>query len=433
MTRSDGRPVAVQAEVLGASVHGQMGVACVACHADLGAVTEWPHAEKLAPAACSQCHAPAVEEYDKSVHAELTGGGGGPLARCGSCHGAHDIRPVNDPQSRVYHLNLPATCGVCHGGSGAPAPGRPPGVLGRFQDSIHGQALARSGLLVAPNCSDCHGYHLVLRNTDSASRVFRTAVPETCGKCHEGIRNLYDRGVHGAALAAGSALAPVCSTCHTAHDISRADLDTWRLQVIDECGTCHPQSVHTYRDTYHGQVTSLGFVRVATCSDCHKSHDVFPKEDSRSPVSQAKRVETCRKCHSRATASFARYDPHPDRHDRGRNPILYYAGRFMDSLLLVVFAFFGLHTSLWFVREVGHRRSQHRVSSQRGEMPGQQAPGRERPRAEATGGEAPGARPPAGDKTEGASRTPGGGSGKTYTDPDSDAGTRAEDIDDVDE
>ncbi|MGE5815629.1 MAG: hypothetical protein ACM36C_14170, partial [Acidobacteriota bacterium] len=39
-------------------------------------------------------------------------------------------------------------------------------------------------------------------------------------------------------------------------------------------------------------------------------------------------------------------------HDRARSPALYYAARFMDGLLVFVFAFFGVHTFLWFSR--GH-------------------------------------------------------------------------------
>jgi hypothetical protein len=35
------------------------------------------------------------------------------------------------------------------------------------------------------------------------------------------------------------------------------------LDIVKECGTCHEDLFRTYRDTYHGQVTSLGFTRTA--------------------------------------------------------------------------------------------------------------------------------------------------------------------------
>jgi hypothetical protein len=92
---------------------------------------------------------------------------------------------------------------------------------------------------------------------------------------------------------------------------------------------------------------------VASCSDCHGAHDVYPKADARSSISPEHRVATCRKCHPAASASFAGYDPHADKHDAGRNPALYWTARFMQLLLLGVFVFFGLHTSLWFQRSLG--------------------------------------------------------------------------------
>ena len=48
------------------------------------------------------------------------------------------------------------------------------------------------------------------------------------------------------------------------------------------------------------------------------------------------------------TSNFANYDPHANRHDRARNPLYYYTGKFMEWLLIGVFTFFGIHTLLWF-------------------------------------------------------------------------------------
>ena len=53
--------------------------------------------------------------------------------------------------------------------------------------------------------------------------------------------------------------------------------------------------------------------------------------------------------------NFANYDPHANRHDRARNPLYYYAGKFMEWLLIGVFTFFGIHTLLWFIRSLVER------------------------------------------------------------------------------
>jgi hypothetical protein len=282
-------------------------------------------------------------------------------ATCVDCHGTHDVRPKGDPESRTYHLNLPKTCGRCHGDPeiikrGKIAIGN---VYSHFQDSIHGRALSRSGLLVAPNCSDCHGAHEIQRQKNPDSRVHRLNIPNTCGKCHQGVESKYEAGIHGTMLRKGNQFAPVCADCHTAHDIKRVDAESWRMQVLSECGTCHAESIRTYRDTFHGQVNSLGFVRVATCADCHGAHDVFPKRDGRSAIAPARLVKTCQTCHAGANAGFVRYDPHAERENRARNPTLFYAAHFMDSLLIGVFAFFGIHTALWFTRTIRVRRGSH--------------------------------------------------------------------------
>ena len=368
LTRANGKPVNVPPEAFAASVHGQGGVACVDCHADLATTTEFPHANKVAPVRCATCHDKAVADYDTSVHAEARRASAGSVAAtCIDCHGTHDIRPKTDPDSRTYHLNLPQTCGRCHGNAEIIKRGRIAigNVYSKFQDSIHGQALSRAGLMVAPNCSDCHGSHDIKREKNPDSRVYRPTIPSTCGKCHQGVVAKYQIGVHGTMLRKGNPLAAVCTDCHTTHDIKRVDVESWRMQVINECGTCHTDKIKTYRDTFHGQVNSLGFVRVATCADCHGAHDILPQSDPRSSVAPARLVKTCQRCHPNATSSFVRYDPHAQRDNRQRNPTLYYAAHFMDWLLVGVFAFFGLHTALWFSRAMVVKRGQRRPRASR--------------------------------------------------------------------
>lgn len=352
--RADGRPVIVLAETYAASIHGQAGVSCADCHADLASVAEWPHAERLQPAKCTSCHPQAVEQYELGVHARSRARKNLVAANCVDCHGSHDIRPSADPDSRTNHMKLIDTCGRCHGDvevikRGNIAIGN---IVEMFRDSIHGRALLKSGLSVAPACTDCHNAHDIRRKTDEASKIFRASVPGTCGTCHEGIAREYWTGIHGSQVKQGSPLAPVCTDCHTAHQIRRAEVEGWQLEVITECGTCHEQSLATYRDTYHGQVTSLGFTRVASCAACHGAHAIFPKSDERSMVSPGRVTETCRSCHEGATPRFAQYDPHADPHNSDRNPMLSYTARFMQMLLFGVFTFFGIHTSLWFGREL---------------------------------------------------------------------------------
>jgi hypothetical protein len=58
--------------------------------------------------------------------------------------------------------------------------------------------------------------------------------------------------------------------------------------------------------------------------------------------------------------NFSRYDPHANTHDKGRSRLLWATALFMRILLAGVFAFFGIHTVLWFPRSVKARVDAHR-------------------------------------------------------------------------
>jgi nitrate/TMAO reductase-like tetraheme cytochrome c subunit len=296
---------------------------------------------------CLACHGDADAKRENGASIAVDGkvfeaSKHGPLA-CVDCH--KDLATVTDfpHPDKLARVD----CATCHDAEGA-----------KYHDSIHSWAKEKAGLTaVAPACADCHGKHDIRGTDDKAARVFRANIPATCGSCHQGVLAKYGQGVHAAQRAAGNDKAPVCIDCHTAHSVRRIDTDAARLGVTAECGTCHAESMRTYRDTFHGQVTRLGFVRVATCADCHGAHDIYPKSDARSMVNAANRLTTCRKCHADANANFALYDPHADRHDKARSASLYYTGRFMDGLLLAVFSFFGVHTLLWLGRGLKEKRT----------------------------------------------------------------------------
>jgi DnaJ-class molecular chaperone len=326
---------------------------CTGCHGT--------HAVKPAAAlgldTCATCHRAQVTVYRQSIHGRSSAQGS-QAATCRSCHGeTHALLPAKEPRAPTYHLNLPRTCAQCHADPEIVERYRIPvgDVYTLYLDSIHGRALSRSGLLVAANCSDCHGSHDIRPRTEPDSRVFRATIPKTCGACHAGVLATYAESVHGRAVATGNQAAPVCTTCHSAHQIRRVEAPAWQLEVIRECGTCHEESLRTYRDTFHGKVTALGLSRAAKCADCHGAHTVQPASDPRSSVSPAKLVATCGQCHPGATPSFTEFQPHADPTDKVRFPRLYYPYRFMTGLLVAVFGFFGLHTLLWFPRSLRER------------------------------------------------------------------------------
>ncbi len=341
MTDASGHSIFVDGKHFSDSIHGSLE--CTNCHAD---IKGYPHPEKIAPVDCKTCHADQADQLKQSVHADSR------EHPCTSCHGnAHEIYPKTDARSAVYPLNVPKTCGQCHGTNGMAGKHGLASVYPNYIDSIHGFALSKEGLLVAANCQSCHGSHKILSHTDPQSPTYKSNIPQTCGNCHAKINADYQAGVHGRAIARGDMKAPVCSDCHTAHAILQPTESEFRMQSTPICGNCHKDKFSTYRDTFHSQLGSLGgYVETARCWDCHQAHDVRPASDPSSPINPANLIATCGRCHAGANASFVKYQPHANARDRKLNPGLYYVRLFMNLLLASVLTFFLLHTILWLIR-----------------------------------------------------------------------------------
>lgn len=327
------------------------GPTCQGCHGKhtIKKDDKFPHF------VCKSCHPKSYEEYKDSAHGVAAIGKKGDfdeVATCHDCHGGHKIYKKDDPRSAVYHLNLPHTCGKCHANEELAKRHNIPvhNAYQLYMDSIHGRAITKSGLLVSANCIDCHGGHDIRKHTDKKSLVHRENISTTCGKCHAGIVEIFEDSIHGVELKKGNPEAPTCVSCHTAHEISRVEKDTWLLDVINECGTCHKRAIMTYRNDYHGKITTLGFTRVAKCADCHGSHEIQKRKDPRSKINEKNLVDTCKKCHPGSNKSFVKYMIHADYKDKENYPILYYTFVFMTGLLLTVFGFFGIHALLWLPR-----------------------------------------------------------------------------------
>ena len=338
----------VTVEALQRSVHASLD--CSSCHHQPAAGAA--PTPGLGKADCTSCHEAETKAFAASVHGQALEGGNSQAARCTNCHGAHEIRKASDPASWVYKLRLPATCGRCHGN---PETARKlgisePNAATWYAESIHGRGLV-AGLGVAPSCVDCHGgSHGIRKASDPESTVSRKNIPATCGKCHLGVDDTYAQSIHGKKLAEGNPSAPSCVGCHSAHQITKAQSVSFKLESDALCGRCHADRLARYRETYHGRASALGQQNVAACFDCHGYHDILPSSDPRSRLSQANRVETCRQCHRDAPPNFAGYLAHGDHSDRANYPLLYWIYLGMTGLLIGVFAFFGVHTALWLFR-----------------------------------------------------------------------------------
>jgi cytochrome b subunit of formate dehydrogenase len=358
----EGKEVAMpifQTNVFAKSLHGKLN--CVDCHVG---IKDLVHESQLPPPRCVNCHEAqpshekAAREYAASIHGVSRTLGASAAATCADCHSAHDIGPVKSADSPVFKLNLPRTCAKCHSNPKLTKEYEMkfPQAAAQYQDSIHGRALLKLGLIVAPSCNDCHGVHDIKRHVDRGSPIHQANVAKTCGHCHLKVEKVYNKSVHGELLAKGDPAAPVCTDCHTAHEIEPPTNSHFKAVSDQRCGQCHQNRLTHYHETYHGKAMALGkpnvAPEVAACFDCHGHHDVLPASKPASRLSSANIVGTCAQCHPGATVGFTQYLPHANPLDRKHYPSLHATFVFMTALLIGVFAFFGAHTGLWLLRSV---------------------------------------------------------------------------------
>jgi len=270
-------------------VHGRAQVGktsgvptCAGCHGahDILAVLDrraHVHPVQL-PNTCRRCHedldfvkkhdilvAEPIKMYENSVHGRATQKGLYVAATCDDCHSAagpkggktaHRILGPGDPDSPIYHFNIPKTCGRCH-----EKPTKD------YWEGIHGKLVAR-GEVDSPVCTHCHGEHGIIKAGDPHSPVSKARLAEfTCSPCHDSVRLNEKYG-----LASG------------------------RLR--------------SFVDSYHGLKSKAGDTRVANCSSCHGDHRILPSSDAASSIHPDNLRQTCGECHPGISAELAKTKIH---------------------------------------------------------------------------------------------------------------------------
>ena len=245
-----------QVEALKASVHGQQSVSgrsriaqCTSCHGAHGILPRSNRKSPVHPAnvptTCARCHSNAgymtaydpsmpvdqFQKYRSSVHGKLNQRGDSKVAECASCHGSHDILAAKDVRSKVYPINLPATCGSCHADA---VYMRGYGIgtdqLKEYSKSVHGVALLQKHDIGAPACNDCHGNHgAVPPGVESISKV--------CGSCHALNADLFSKSPHKKAFDTRGL--PECETCHGNHEVVRTTDQLLGVGKEAVCAWCH--------------------------------------------------------------------------------------------------------------------------------------------------------------------------------------------------
>ncbi len=331
---------------------------CVKCHANVNTSSN-PICKGSGKVDCSSCHAEQAADYVVSQHGKLNAKGDINSAYCTDCHGTHNTLKKDNLDSPTFVRNIPSLCGKCHSHaekvSGNAAIKAREGLTEKYSMSIHGKGLLESGLTVTATCANCHTSHKELPASDPLSSVHPDNIPSTCAKCHLGIYEKFRKSIHSPEITETDKELPGCADCHKSHSIERVDRNDFRTGIIDQCGRCHMDVTETYFETFHGKVTQLGSVKTAYCYDCHGSHEILPTYDQNSTLNRKNIIETCKTCHPNSNRMFVGYLTHATHHDKDKYPYLYYTFWAMTILLVSVFAFFGIHTILWFFRALSDK------------------------------------------------------------------------------
>ena len=212
------------------------------------------------------------------------------------------------------------------------------------------------------NCHDTHGFNIPKANTPEYAQ-WRLSISESCGtQCHDEQLEAYTDSIHGQETTLKhNPKSAVCTDCHSAHAIGNTSGDPFKLAISDQCGSCHEANAKSYKATYHGQISTLGYAYTAKCYNCHGSHDILKVDNPKSRVHADKRMKTCKSCHGKdgvgeAPVGFASFQPHGHAGDFKKYPEVWIANQIMIQLLVGTFGFFWLHTLLWFYREYKERQ-----------------------------------------------------------------------------
>ncbi|MRR15065.1 MAG: cytochrome C [Deltaproteobacteria bacterium] len=287
-------------------------------------------------AACQTCHSDTAfgDAFAASVHGNNS---------CTSCHTGIDSIARHSAGEKKSN---PVRCSSCHNE-----------VAALYKADVHA---------VSENmtCADCHQKIHAIRKSGKPPKI---AATEQCLTCHA--PEDYALLGHGKAVLAGNTDSAACTDCHRLHKImpyggaSAEEKAAQKEAYTRKCKSCHadqdiaarnnlPTAVaDTYDATYHGKVMEVGFPqRVAGCADCHTGHNTLKPGDPRSALHPDNLYPSCKVCHVTIHKRFVEFEPHPGA-ARGRTyRSLHVAEIFMIMLLAGVFAFFWLHTVLWWRR-----------------------------------------------------------------------------------
>lgn len=168
-----------------------------------------------------------------------------------------------------------------------------------YLDSHHYRAVL-SGNEKAPICTDCHSTHEIYAISDPRSTVFIDRLDQTCDRCHPG---------HESTTHRKSSVDPrlmTCVACHTGHntDMQRGESKIFKETIPKTCNRCHGDELHQKENQAHGRIMIMDAEgNGANCTECHIYHYRISDNDH---LKAAQKKLQCTNCHAQETKDYER-------------------------------------------------------------------------------------------------------------------------------
>jgi hypothetical protein len=152
------------------------------------------------------------------------------------------------------------------------------------------------------SCSSCHGGDPSQSDAGKAhsgrftGKIARTAIPGLCASCHSNaalMRKYSPKGhidqfeqyltsTHGKRLKAGDTSVATCTDCHGTHntrDVKHPQSSVHPLHLPSTCARCHSGEHGDYVKSVHwNAVSKRGDLSAPTCASCHGNHGAAPPQ-----------------------------------------------------------------------------------------------------------------------------------------------------------
>ncbi len=261
--------ISVDAKQLVASVHSFLG--CTDCHqgismGDHPSGREFKSREDFVAStakACRSCHSDETLMKKRMHYQAITQAKAPP---CVECHGSHDVKRVAQWKPS---LDGNQYCLTCHKKNLLSS------ANGGKESRTVNEAQLKHSVHNNHKCLDCHSSfskekhpigHFANRRSQSI------AFSDACKRCHADKFKMVEGSIHFSMLKSGNLNAPVCTDCHGFHNVSpKATYET--LSGVP-CKNCHKEVFSAYMESVHGKAKFSGHNNAPICSSCHRAHDI---------------------------------------------------------------------------------------------------------------------------------------------------------------